>query len=292
MRTPQGAIVVGVDGSHQSVDAVDWAYAEARLRQRPVHLVTGMVLDLYESLLPPVDDAVLIEDARKCLREALDRKPADLDIPVTRQLVGQAPARLLVEASEVADLIVVGTRGRGGFTGMLLGSVSQHASRHAHCDVAVIRPVDRDASNAVVAGIDMSHRDPVVLRAAFEEARRRQAMLRVVHAWSALTPAGPGLGVGPIGYDIKERARGEQRRLDHELKSWQDDYPDVEVASESLTGHPVTTLVDDAAHAQLLVVGARGGGGFNELLLGSTTTAVMHRAHCPVLVARPPRRPS
>jgi nucleotide-binding universal stress UspA family protein len=168
MRTPQGAIVVGVDGSDQALKAAEWAFQEALLRQRPVHLVSGVVLDLYEALLPPMDHAVLLDLAREALLDAEARAPQGFDLPVTRELVGQAPARVLVEASEVADLIVVGTRGHGGFVGMLLGSVSQHVSRHAHCGVAVVRPTAESAPDDVVAGIDMSHRDPVVLRTAFE----------------------------------------------------------------------------------------------------------------------------
>jgi nucleotide-binding universal stress UspA family protein len=286
MRTPQGAIVVGVDGSQQALEAVDWAFQEATLRQRPVHLVTGLVLDLFESVWPPADIGVVVDVARESLHDAEERKPQDFDLPVTRQLVGQAPARMLVEASEVADLVVVGTRGHGGFTGMLLGSVSQHVSRHAHGDVAVVRPTGPSAVDDVVAGVDMSHRDPVVLRTAFEEAHRRQVMLRVVHAWSPIAPAGPGLGVGPVGYRAEDRRSGEQGQLDRLLQTWEQDYPDVKVAHEALSGHPVRVLAQESERARLLVLGARGGGAFAGLLLGSTTSALLHRAHCPVLIAR------
>lgn len=286
MRTPQGAIVVGVDGSPLALDAVDWAYREAGLRNRPVHLVTGVILDLYETLLPPADEGAMVAKAVEALNDAVARKPEDLDVPVTRQVFGQAPARLLVDASEVADLVVVGTRGHGGFAGMLLGSVSQHVSRHAHCDVAVIRPVADHARNDVVAGVDMSHRDAAVLRAAFEQARRREAMLRVVHTWPTVVPAGPGLGVGPVGYDIDDRRRGHQEQLDQLLQTWQLDYPDVNVAPEAQAGHPASVLADESQRASLLVVGARGGGAFAGLLLGSTTSSLLHHAHCPVLIAR------
>jgi nucleotide-binding universal stress UspA family protein len=294
MRTPQGAIVVGVDGSVQALEAAEWAFQEAVLRQRPVHLVSGVILDLFEALLPPMDHAVLLDLAREALLDAKARAPQGFDLPVTRQLVGQAPARVLVEASEVADLVVVGTRGHGGFAGMLLGSVSQHVSRHAHCGVAVVRPTAETALADVVAGIDMSHRDPVVLRTAFEEARRRQVMLRVVHTWFALdvsgSPVGPGgsqVGVGPIGdHHREERARAQQAQLDGVLQPWRQDYPDVKVAHEAVLGHPVKVLTGASQRASLVVVGARGAGEFAGLLLGSTTSALLHRAHCPVLVAR------
>jgi nucleotide-binding universal stress UspA family protein len=285
MQAPEGSIVVGVDGSQHALAAVDWAYAEARLRNCSVHLVTGVHLDVVDETVVAADRDALVTSAQSVLGDAEARRPADLGQSVTSEVVEQPAAPALVEASKAAHLVAMGTRGYGGFAGMLLGSVSQHVTRHAHCDVAVVRPQPADADH-IVAGVDMSDRDGIVLKAAFEEAQRRHVQLKVVHARSTVTSAGPGMGVGPVGYDVDDRRRGDRSQLANVLKSWISDYSDVKVTSEVLPGHPVATLATESARSQLLVVGARGGGGFARLLLGSATHALLHHAACPMLVAR------
>jgi nucleotide-binding universal stress UspA family protein len=132
-------IVVGVDGSVQSRAALDWAVEEARLRK-------GQYLALAAWNFPYVSDALgqawdyegFQSDAQAILEEELARV-GDLGVEISGRIVQGNPASALVEASREAELVVVGSRGHGGFTGMMLGSVSTQTVRHAHCPVLVIR---------------------------------------------------------------------------------------------------------------------------------------------------------
>jgi nucleotide-binding universal stress UspA family protein len=136
-------VLVGVDGSDEGAKAVSWAADYATL--------SGGVLDLliawhwpssygYSLPIPGYDPEV-------ASRTLVEKVAAQVLLPpeqLRTTVVGGPPAQRLVEASEYADLLVVGSRGQGGFSGLLLGSVSGHCVRHAHCPVVVVRPADLD----------------------------------------------------------------------------------------------------------------------------------------------------
>lgn len=132
-------IVVGVDGSPQSMAALDWAVEEAKLRD-------GQVLALSAWSFPYVSDAlgqawdyeVFKSDAESILKEELERVKHS-GVAITGRVVQSNPASALVEASREADLVAVGSRGHGGFAGMMLGSVSTQTVHHAYCPVLVFR---------------------------------------------------------------------------------------------------------------------------------------------------------
>lgn len=133
-------IVVGVDGSKGSRTALEWALDEARLHQAKVTVVTAWspVMTGYVAAPAPFVDPTLLEEAaHQLLAHALE----DVDtagVPVETKVVSDAAAHALLEESEEADLVVVGSRGRGGFAGLLLGSVSQQVAHHAHCPVVIV----------------------------------------------------------------------------------------------------------------------------------------------------------
>ena len=138
MNDPQGRIVVGVDGSDASLDAIRWALRQARL--------TGSALETVTSWSFPSQIAELAAEdidwngrARSLLDDALTEVDAEGDVPITRTTNQGHPAQVLIDASKDADLLVVGSRGHGGFAGMMLGSVSVHVSAHAECPVVVVR---------------------------------------------------------------------------------------------------------------------------------------------------------
>lgn len=144
-----GDIIVGVDGSEQAQEALEWALDEARLRGTDVKAVYAylpMPPDMYGfpgAMVAGQFDQVTEEYERQAgqvLREAVDKARARADgvtlTPVTAS--GEAPVQALIDRSRDAELLVVGTRGKGGFTGMLLGSVSQQVVQHAHCPVVVV----------------------------------------------------------------------------------------------------------------------------------------------------------
>jgi nucleotide-binding universal stress UspA family protein len=137
----QGKIVVGVDGSPHAAAALAWALDEARLRGVALQAVyafpalvshaTGATAHEY---YPQVEN-----EARDVLARALAHVPEQGDVDVERTLVPGNAAERLIEASQGASLVVVGSRGLGGFRGLLLGSVSGHVVHHAHCPVVVVR---------------------------------------------------------------------------------------------------------------------------------------------------------
>jgi nucleotide-binding universal stress UspA family protein len=148
-------IVVGVDGSPESADALRWAAGQARLTGARLHIVYAWAPPVVAAIgLPPLTDwSALRETAdefpRKFVAEILGDEPG---IPIHTETIHGTPAQVLVDASEHAALLVIGSRGLGGLRGMLLGSVGHHCAAHAHCPTlifrshvqAVRRPVKRE----------------------------------------------------------------------------------------------------------------------------------------------------
>jgi nucleotide-binding universal stress UspA family protein len=143
-------IVVGVDGSEHGAAALRWAVDEARVRGANVVAVHAWVFvpptAVAEPGMIPVAATDLMDDltlerqaAERALDEALEATLGDAAGEVDRKLVEGAAADVLVDASTGAELVVVGSRGRGGIRGALLGSVSQHVAQHAHCPVVIVR---------------------------------------------------------------------------------------------------------------------------------------------------------
>lgn len=141
-----GKIVVGVDGSENARRALQWAIDEGRLRSWAVEAVHAWSYPYAggTEIVPLTIDLSMIESAaREVLDTAVDSTDGSgLPSPVVRTLINGGAARALLDASKDADLLVVGSRGRGGFTGLLLGSVSQSAVHHAPCPVVIV-PTDR-----------------------------------------------------------------------------------------------------------------------------------------------------
>ena len=138
--TGPGRIVVGVDGSPSSARALRWAAAQARKTGAEVHAVTAWMPPTSYAWGPGLpDDIHWSEDCatglEHTIKEALDDEDA---AAVHRHVVQGHPAQALIDQAADADLLVVGCRGHGGFTGMLLGSVSQHVIAHASCPVLVV----------------------------------------------------------------------------------------------------------------------------------------------------------
>ena len=136
----RGRIVVGVDGSPSSAAALRWAADQARLTGAEVHAVMTWEVPTNYSWAPMVPSSDFASDCNAYLVQTVKETLGDVDAPEVRcQALEGHPARRLVDAAEGADLLVVGSRGHGGFAGMLLGSVSQHVVGHAPCPVVVVR---------------------------------------------------------------------------------------------------------------------------------------------------------
>jgi nucleotide-binding universal stress UspA family protein len=281
------SVVVGVDGSPSSLAAVDVAASRARLRRMRLRIVHAFIWPELGAPLGPSPygppEGGLLNDAERLLAAAVERAHrAAPDVDVDAVLVTGGAAAVLVEESREAALVVVGDRGLGGFTGLLVGSVAVQLAAHGHGPTLVVRGRP-GPSGPVVLGVDGSPVASGAVVKAFEEASLRGAELVAVHAWLDPVPVQAG-DVLPVLYDVAEVEAQEARLLAEALAGCRELYPEVTVREELVRASARTCLVEQSAAAQLLVVGTRGRGGFAGLLLGSVSQAALHHADCPVLV--------
>ncbi|MGC1211819.1 MAG: universal stress protein [Micromonospora sp.] len=264
-------VVVGVDGSPEATRAVRQAAREASWRRLPLRVVHAFIWPLFNVPLnqptfgPP--ESGLRNQAEKIAREAAAQARAEApEIEVRAVVADGAPAPILIREARTATMVVLGSRGLGGFSGLLLGSVALQVTPHAPGPVLVVRGESAPAG-PVVVGVDRSPHSALAVGLAFEEAHLRRARLQAVHA---------GEECGHSGAQV----------LAVSLADWTDRYPEVRVEQLQITKRPAAALVEAARDAQLVVVGARGRGGFSGLLLGSVSQALLHHAPCPVAVVR------
>ncbi len=147
-----GAIVVGFDGSEGSLRALRWAADEGRLRSAQLRVVFAWEypVNLWAGAGWAIPDGAMLSDFHELAEERLERALAEagpaLDgLQVERSVIEGAAAPALLEAAKGAELLVVGSRGHGGFAGLLLGSVSQQCAHHAPCPMVIIAP-EREAN--------------------------------------------------------------------------------------------------------------------------------------------------
>lgn len=280
-------VVVGVDGSRQSLRALEWAAQSAHLRQRPLLIVHALPRYQYDvPFYPPGRWEAAKADGEEIVAEAVAvARECYPSLHVNARMPSASTITALREASEQAHLVVVGARGRGGFHNLLLGSTSLQVAGHAACPVVVVRDGPNASHHEIVVGVDGSQHATAALGFAFEEAAAHQTRLRAVHAWKP-PPAGaePPVLVAP---DPGEAAEEEREVLLRALNGWPDKHPDVEVVQDLPVEHPAHALIRASEFADLVVVGSRGRGGFHGLALGSVSHALLHHALCPVAVARP-----
>ncbi|HEX5540753.1 MAG TPA: universal stress protein [Micromonospora sp.] len=289
MSDAQAPVVVGVDGSDQSRAAVPLAAREAAWRHRPLRVVHAFIWPMLRvPLEPPKNgpaDGGLRQQADRILDEAMEEaRAAQPGLPVSGEVVAGQPAVVLLAEARHAEMVVIGSRGLGGFTGLLLGSVAVQIVEHAPCPVLVARGEER-TSGPVLVGVDGSLKSEPAIRFALEEASWRGTGVVAVHAWTHPVSVGPG-DMQPLVFDINAIEEDEARALAESMAGWRERYPDVPVETRTVRGRAARALLDEAGDAQLIVVGARGRGGFTGLLLGSVSQAVLHHAPCPVALLR------
>jgi nucleotide-binding universal stress UspA family protein len=291
---PRG-IVVGYDGSPPSERAVDWAAAEAARRGVPLTVASAVDHDRIvggsDACVPwpgrQVGDR-LGEIARRGAERAR-RTAAALDVrEVTRT---DGAAAMLVDLSLWAELVVVGTRGRGEAAGAVLGSVAFAVAAHARCPVAVVtgsEQVAPDADHAVLVGVDGSPESRAALHHAAELAARRSAPLTVATAWHGSPADAWVMAYGSADFDVSEEAGELAGEANAEaVAEARRRNPGLEVRPRVVMGEPADVLADLARSHAVMVVGSRGRGGFRGLLLGSVSHAVIQGSPCPVMIVRP-----
>ena len=282
-------VVVGVDGSPESNAAVCWAARNAALRNVPVTVVH--VVDTPAATWPqlPYPDALGVwreDQGRQILAHATkiaeEAPTTDRTVDVRSELVLSTPVSTLIEMSSEAELVVVGSAGRGALMRGLLGSVSSSVVRRSSCPVAVVRDEDplmpHPQRAPVLVGIDGSPASERATAIAFDEASRRGVELMAVHAWSDVSVFElPGL-------DLSAMAAEAERSLAERLAGWQERYPDVKVRRIIKLDNPARYLLEQSDAAQLTVLGTHGRGSVTRMFLGSVSTAVAESSRTPVIM--------
>jgi nucleotide-binding universal stress UspA family protein len=280
-------IAVGIDGSAMSTEALEFALDEAERWNVGLEVVhTLMPADVPSSLAacytalayetPLEADALVEAQIESALKTGHGR-----GIEITRTVRMGPPAECLLEASQRAALLVVGSRGRGGFAGLLLGSVSQRCAHHALSPLAVVRSYGGAASAAdlphaarIVVGFDGSAYSELALQWAVEEGIRRDALVEVTTV--------VGAADGQDG-----RIHVAERVLRDAVAAERPGSVDViQVVAGVVVGRGARTLCAMAEGADLLVVGARGHGAVHGAFLGSVADHCLAHAPCPVVIVR------
>lgn len=288
-------IVVGYDGSPASDEALDWAAGAAALRGLALDVVVAWsmpALNFGMGSATPAQETDLLGELRSEADQVWDKARARVraehpDVRVSGEVVVSSPAAVLVDRSRLADLVVVGSYGRTGWSKLLLGSVSRQVASHSKRPTVIVRPPADPGAREIVVGVDGSAAALKALDWAIDEASRRGFSLRVIHTWE-VPPVGTLTGVPTFALpEVMDDIKGQEMRATAEvLAGHRERYPDVTVRQSVERGSPVTALVDASEHAAMVVVGSRGRGGFVGLLLGSVSHGVVNQAKCPVAVVR------
>jgi nucleotide-binding universal stress UspA family protein len=293
--------VVGIDGSEQSNCALIWAAREAKSRNLPLHLVTAYTVPIFAASgldggYATVDDDVIRQGAEAVLRESA-AKVASLDIEMDARVENGDAAGVLLELSETAELLVFGSRGRGGFMGRLLGSVSSALPAHAKCPTVTVplscaprlgvgsgaAAAESKIENVITVGVDGSDQARYAVLVAAEQAERTGSTLRII---CAVQPYTGSLAWMPAPVDRDALFAEIQVQLDAGEKWLRSHFPNLPIDVQLIESSAVEALVAASETSALLVMGTRGRGGFAGMLLGSTTDGVRHHAKGPVMVVR------
>ena len=288
--TDDNVVLVGVDGSPESLAAVDWAVARAECQGWRVHILCAYSLPSFTTAsldggYAALDDSAIRSGAQAVIDEAVERVKKS-GVAVTSSLETGDPAGVLVDLSEEATLAVVGTRGGGGFADRLLGTVSSALPAHAKCPVVVVprhtsgkkfTPVER-----IVVGIDGTDQPSCALKKSIAEARVWGARVTAVSA--VPIAAGPSvMAWTPTGVDHSALLAQVRDGMDAAIEAALGG-DDLRVSRHALDGSAPSLLIEFSTAVDLIVVGTRGRGGLAGVLLGSTSQTVLHHSTCPVMV--------
>lgn len=289
-------VVVAVDGSDASKQAVRWAANTANKRGIPLRLASSYTMPQFlyaEGMVPPqelFDDLQAealekVEEARGIAHEVAP------EIKIGHTIAEGSPIDMLLEMSTDVTMIVMGSRGLGGLSGMVMGSVSGAVVSHAKCPVVVVREdsaVDENTKyGPVVVGVDGSEVSQKATEMAFAEADARNCELIAVHTWMDMQVQASLAGLAAAQQQWDEVERQQTNMLIDQLAPLVEQYPNVQVKKLITRDRPVRALTEASEGAQLLVVGSHGRGGFKGMLLGSTSRALLQSSPCPMMVVRP-----
>lgn len=278
-------VVAATDGSGESLRAVEWAAREAVLHGVPLRIVSAASLPKLVLLqLKPERDAVLgfVREHRDRVLTAAVARVAEVApglLIETHPLEGPA-AQAVTGSGTGALMLVVGSRGIGALTAMVLGSVARYTAGHAACPVVVVRAETAAVHRLVGVGLGDLDDCADSLTFAFEEAALRKASLMAVHAWHAPQASISRAGISYPPPALHAAAADAARQLTLLLDRWQEKYPDVPVSQDVVHGHPGRAVADLSGRADLVVIGRHSG----LTGPGSVGHAVLNHAHGPIAI--------
>jgi nucleotide-binding universal stress UspA family protein len=289
MDTEVRPVVVGIDGSDAALGAAKWAADYAARGSSPLVLLHAVAkLDwhfLAEPPSPPADGDDAADAVLGAAEAAVRATHPDLDVQSTT--VKKSVTEALQDASEAAQLLVVGT---GTDSGRILGGHVVRIAHRAACPVLAWRaPVAHRTGKPlpIVVGIDESTDSSRALAAAFDTAHVLQAPLTVAHMWEIGAAVGLGYSQGLMDWQLLDLLQTQQReRMELLVAPFAKKYPNAHVTEIFRDVSPAKGLRELSGDAQLVVVGSHGSGRLAGSTLGSVSQNVIHHAECPVLVVR------
>ncbi|MES4908780.1 MULTISPECIES: universal stress protein [unclassified Streptomyces] len=294
---PDGRVVVGLDGSDSGWVALDRAVGEAQRRGTTLEIVHAWPWAQTDPAVFGVGTEAHrtpVEIARTVLRLAVARAAEKApDLRVVPTLTAQDAVPELLRIGQDAALTVIGTRGLGGFTGLLLGSVGLRLAAHTARPLLVVRgdipaAYGPEGHGKVLVGVESSA-DEAAARYAFEEAVRRRARLRVLYA-GARPPLLGGDHPLPSREDPAARAERERAGAHQVVAALAEEFGQVGVREHTPHGAPAPALVEASRAADVVVLPVHRRTAPLGMQLGPVTHAVLHHSHCPVVLVPIDRR--
>lgn len=286
MQSTQSEIIVGVDSTGALTAAVDWATRAAAARKGKVRVVHGFSPDQPGFAFGMGLDAATIRTSRERMlaRVAAHARAVDPTVPVATTQSDDYPAKLLVRASRAADLVVLGAQGDSHLGFSSVGQTAAQVASHAESPVVIVRSGsgEQQPFGLITVGVDLSQDAKSALAWAFDEAERVGCTLSVVHAWQPRDSQDPHLRKSAWA----DYARSCEERVRGFIDQQQDSHSDVKVTIEVTRGNPTRLLAERSEASDLLVVGARGSGGFEGLRLGQVARDLLAHAHCTLAITR------
>ena len=253
-------VVVGIDGSPQSLRAVEWAAGEAQRHGAPLRIISVPALPprmhSADGSTRTVTDVVHDESAGWLDTAVARSTEVAPELHIDADMLSGAPAQVITDCGSDALMLVVGASSTSGLASLLLGSVSRYVAQHAACPVVVVGQEKTTAHGKVAVGVGDRHDAALTLAFAFEEAALRQADLLVIHS----------------GHE----------EIHGSLTDLQGKYPGVAVSQEAVEGHPARVLASHSESADLLVIGRHGTP--HPADVGGIQHAVLNHARGPVAV--------
>ncbi|MHC5256477.1 universal stress protein [Streptomyces sp. UC4497] len=284
-----GHVLVGADGSESSLEAVSVAAREARERGLGLRIVHAFIWPHMRAAGLAAAAEALRGQAGSVVTAAVEHaRAAEPDLgDIEGEVVTGEALTVLTARSKEAALVVVGSRGLGAFTGLLIGSVAVYLAAHAECPVLVVRG-RAEPDGLVAVAVDSSGDAQAAVDAAFGEAERRGTGLLALHVWNTWSAEGPGHhgALSPLVSNISELRKQAGQTLTDALAPGLAAHPHISVERRLLEGRVRPVLIEASKEARMIVVGARGRGGFKGLIMGSVSQALLLHADCPVLVVR------